>query len=451
MGSDSVASWRRCASDVLSAVLIACLYVPAFAGVPDAPARVVVAWTEGSPNDGRLRSFPAADPWNFDRPTLSVGGNATLRVAGDLLYAVSRTDASVSVIDLNAWTVLRTLSVGAGREPVDIAVIAPDLAYVSCADETHLLRFDPSTGDTTPVVDLSIFADADGVPELNMMALHEGRLFIQLRRFDPSTLSFAQPAMLAVMDVSTEQLIDADAATPGTQAIELQGMAPKLKMQVVESTRRPRSGLAGAAGKGSTVGSEGPSSPHAVGCRLFVSASGDFFDDGGLEIVDLDTLQSLGLIVREDDDRVGADLGAFVLVTPDRGYLTFSTDLAVSSHLVEFTVSGGVVPSGALFETVGYFVPTLPLDPQSGTFFFPDGGAQPSSVHVLDAGSASHLATISLGAGDVPTDVIVIRSAVAGPPIPAASNWSVAILALLVIAAGTVLLVRGQRRRAPEV
>jgi len=59
-------------------------------------------------------------------------------------------------------------------------------------------------------------------------------------------------------------------------------------------------------------------------------ASGDFFNDGGMEMIDLATIRSLGLIVREDDGVVGADLGAFVLVAPERGYLTFGADLAVS-------------------------------------------------------------------------------------------------------------------------
>jgi len=412
MVSDSSARLVRFARHAYCAAVIVSPQLSAPAAAGDASARVVVAWTDGPTSEGRIRSFPAAAPWAFDTPALNVGANSTLRVAGGRLYVVSRTDATVAVIDPDTWTVLRTLSVGVGREPVDIAVITTDLAYVSCADETHLLRFNPITGQTTAVVDLSIFADADGVPDLNMMAVHEGRLFVQLRRIDSFFFQFVQPAMLAVVDLATEQLIDADPATTGTQAIELQGMAPKFKMQIVEATR-----------------------------RLFVSASGDLFDDGGIEMIDLNSLQSLGLIVREEDGTVGADLGAFVLITPDRGYLTFSTDFATSSHMVEFTVSGGVVPGGALFETVGYMVPTLPLDPRSGTFFFPDGGFPPSRVHVLDAASASYLATVSIGADAFPTDVVVIP-ATSGPAIPAASSWGVLILALLVIAAAGALLAR---------
>jgi hypothetical protein len=412
MTADSSAGLVRLARDALFAAVIASLHVPAPAAEVDAPSNVVVAWNDGPTSEGHIRSFPAAAPWDFDTPALNVGANLTLHVASELVYAVSRTDATVAVIDPGTWTVLRTLSVGVGRQPVDIAVIAADLAYVSCADETHLLRFNPITGETARVVDLSIFADMDGVPDLNMMAVHEGRLFVQLRRIDTaiSPVAFVQPAMLAVVDLATETVIDAEPVAMGVQAIELEGMAPKFKMQIVEATR-----------------------------RLFVSASGDFFDEGGIEMIDLDTLESLGLIVREADGTVGADLGAIVLVTPDRGYLTFSTDFATSSHLVEFTVSGGVVPGGALFETVGYFVPTLPHDPQSGTFYFPNGGFPPSSVVVLDAASAAYVATVEIGNNAYPTDVVVIP---AEPAIPAASAWGVLILGLLVAIAASALLAR---------
>lgn len=407
-------SENRLPLNLFGLALVASAFLAATTVAVVAPSRVVVAWTDQT-NQGHLRSFPATDPWEFDTPTIDVGAGATLRYAGGLLYVVSRTDATIATVDPHNWTMLQAHSVGGGREPVDVAIVAPDLAYVSCADETHLLRFNPIAGTTVPVVDLSSFADSDGIPDLGMVAVHENRLFIQVQRQESASFGFVPPGMIAVVDLSTEQLIDVDPLAPGTQAIELQGTAPKFKMQIIEPAR-----------------------------RLFVSASGEFFDAGGIEMIDLDTLASLGLVVREEDDMVGADLGAFVLVTPERGFLTFSTDLALSSHMVEFTVAGGVVFSGALFETIGYFVPTLPHDPPSNSIFFPDGGSFPSAVHVLSDVDGSDLATVTLGASMLPTDVLIIPPASSGPAVPAVSNWGMLILALVVaVAAGLV-----QRRSA---
>jgi hypothetical protein len=408
------------ACKALLAVLIVDAPWPAQAAVHDTPSKVVVAWTDVTTNQGHVRAFSAAAPWVFDTPAIPVGADSTLRLADDRLYAVSTSDATITVIDTDAWAVLHTHEVCKGNDPVDIAVITADLAYVSCINETHLLRIDPLTGETTRAVDLSVFADADGIPDMNMLAVHENHLFVQLRRIDSSAFHVVPPAMIAVINLDSEQLVDADPGTPGIQAIELQGMTPRFKMQIVEVTR-----------------------------RLFVSASGAFFDDGGIEMIDLDTLQSLGLVVQEIDGMTGADLGAFVLVSPERGYLTFSTDFALSSHMVEFSVSEGVVPSGALFETLGYFVPTLPVDARSGTLFFPDGASSTPAVHVLDAGDASHIATVPIDLNTFPTDVVVVPATTIGPAIPASSTWSVVILLLLIAIASSALLPHRRNNSAP--
>ncbi|MGB2986842.1 MAG: hypothetical protein WBE26_13300 [Phycisphaerae bacterium] len=48
-----------------------------------------------------------------------------------------------------------------------------------------------------------------------------------------------------------------------------------------------------------------------------------------METIDLATLRSLVLTVREDDSIVGSDLDVLVLTMPKRGYLTCSTDYTI--------------------------------------------------------------------------------------------------------------------------
>ena len=100
----------------------------------------------------------------------------------------------------------------------------------------------------------------------------------------------------------------------------------------------------------------------------------------GIEVIDLDNLQSLGLVIREADGFTGADLGAFVMVNPERGYLAYTTDLILSSHLQGFRLSGGVDPLPQVYGTVNYFAVTIEFDPQSNTFFFPTGGTDSDGV-----------------------------------------------------------------------
>jgi hypothetical protein len=381
---------------------------------------LAVTWNEDGNQVGVLRTMNALPPWEFQTPPLEIGADSVLRYAFGRIYAVSRADGTITAVDPDTWTPSDVYVLGADSGPADIAVVNPELAYVSRRPATHLLRLNLITGASEEVVDLAAFADDDGVPDMEIMAMHEGRLFVQIRRVDWDGFAFVPPAYIAVVDIASEQLIDVDPDTPGVQAIELEGMAPKLKMQIVRPMR-----------------------------RLFVSASGDYFDAGGMEMIDLDTLQSLGFGISEAEDIGGPDLGPFVMVTTDRGYLAFSTDFAVSTHLVGFSLSGGIDPGPALYETVGYFAPTLELDVRSNTFFLPVGGTGGQGVHVFDAGTGARLTSEVIAAGGPPTDVVLVCPGFDNcedfRAIPTMSAWGLAVMTLALFACGTVILTRRRR------
>lgn len=350
---------------------------PARAGT--AEQRLVVAWND-APGGGFLQALDAAPPWGFLGAPRALGADAVLRLAHGAVFAVQPGAGRIDVFRAADLAPIASYNLGAGSQPVDVAVVGPGLAYVSRAGATHLLRLDLLTGATTGVVDLGVFADPDGVPDMNRMIVLGGRLFVQLRRLDQggSGNGFVPPAMLAVVDVATETLVDTDPETLGTQAIVLAGMSPRFDMQVIP-------------------GSE----------RLLISATGDFFDDGGLEAVDLTTLRSEGLLIAEVDGNTGADLGAFVMVSPDVGYLTFSTDLTLSSHLTRFSLSGGV-ELGQLHATVEYFVPALVHDPARGTLFYPEAAFDAWGVRAFDAETGAQLTTEPVATSGPPSDLLLL-------------------------------------------
>src|SRR5207245_2586303 len=84
-------------------------------------------------------------------------------------------------------------STGPGSNPHDVAVLAPDKAYVTRYDAKELWIVDPSAascaGFLRDTVDLSPWGDADGIPEMDQMALVGDRLFVSLERLDPFTLT----------------------------------------------------------------------------------------------------------------------------------------------------------------------------------------------------------------------------------------------------------------------
>jgi hypothetical protein len=243
------------------------------------------------------------------------------------------------------------------------------------------------SGVTSDVVDLSVLADADRVPDMARMIRHRHWLFVQLRRTNEDAPGgFESPAMLAVVNLRTETLEDVDPDRAGVQAIELQGTPPRFGMQIMKPTR-----------------------------RLYVSATGGFFDAGGIEAIDLKTQRSLGLVIREADGESGADTGAFVLTSNDTGYLTFSTDLLLSSHLVRFRPNEGVV-FGQLHVTLDYFVPVLLHDRPRDQLFLLDGGATVPGVFVFDAGSGATLTPASIPTEGVPTDAVFVNGGVRPAP-----------------------------------
>jgi hypothetical protein len=338
---------------------------------------LAVAWNDDETERGHVAAMRVVAPWNFLTPAIETGPGAVLHARDGALYAVSPRDGTITAIDVRSWTVLRTYELGAESQPQDIAVVPGRKAYVTLAGATGLLRLDLDTGATTEAVDLSAFADSDGIPDLGRMQVQRGRIFVQLRRIDSEDPLAATPA-LAVVDVATERVVDVDLGTPGVQAIALEGTAPRFRMQIFWRTR-----------------------------ELLVSSTGGFFDQGGIEIIDLVNLESKGLAIREEDGNVGADLGAFVRVDRNRGYLAYSTDLLLSSHLHEFTFEGGIGPQ--LQVALDYFTPALAHDRPTDLIFSPDGNFGSTGVRVFEADGGRELTTAAIPTSGPPQDLLLLR------------------------------------------
>ncbi len=345
------------------------------------PVRLVaVAWNDDATGEGRVAAMTVDPPWSFVTPPLVIGRHAVLRYALGRLYAVSADDDAIHVIDPTSWAVVDEFSLARGSRPLDIAVVSPRRAYVTRGEATRLLRLDPQTGEVEEAADLSVFADADGNPDMGMMAVESGRVFVQIRRYDNIAFMFAPPAYLAVVDGATGQLVDVDPAEPGVQAIELVGTAPKAKMHVVSPTR-----------------------------RLFVGSTGDWWDAGGIEMIDAAELASRGLVIEEADDQTGADLGAFTMTAPDTGALVFTTDLLLSTHLSLFTISGGIDPGVPPYANTDYFAPVVLHEPSGDRLFLPFGDpGSGDGVNVFDAEGGELLTPSPVPTSGAPSDLALV-------------------------------------------
>ncbi len=293
---------------------------------------------------------------------LVIHSDAVVRVYRDKVYVLNRLGQD-NVIVLNRGdlaTPLTQYSTGNGSNPHDIAFVSEEKAYISLYERTQLLIVNPVTGDSLGSVDLSTFADADGLPETSQLALYGGHLFAACHRLDrengwvPTEFS-----AIAVIDVTTDQLVDADPAAEGMQGIEMTSKNP-----------------AGAARRGS---------------KWIVSAVNTYSDltDGGIEVIDLAAMRSEGIVL--DEAAVGGNLSSLVMTSESDGYAVITDENFVNT-VKRLDLTAGSVSQG--------------LDGLSGGFV-PGLGVFGERLYILDQGSFGDPASAGVKVYDVSTDELV--------------------------------------------
>lgn len=239
---------------------------------------------------------------------LNIHSDAVAAYYGGNIYVINRLGQdNVTVLDAaDPGVVLRQFSVGNGMNPQDIAFVSPTKAYVSLQNSSSLLIVDPSTGLIDGSIDLSSFADADGLPEAGEMEMRNGYLYVacnRLDRSDPWNWLPTDESPLVVIDTASDTVVDIDPSKPGTQGIPLQ-----LKNPVALARS---------------------------GDRLILSSAGSYWDmtDGGIEIVDLVGHRSEGIAAGEGD--LGGNVGAMVVASSTKGYCVV-LDASWSYSLIAF-------------------------------------------------------------------------------------------------------------------
>ncbi|MEM7180625.1 MAG: hypothetical protein AAF518_06920 [Spirochaetota bacterium] len=114
-------------------------------------------------------------------------------------------------------------SLGARSNPHGIAFISETQAYISLYGEARILSVNPQAAQITASIDLSPYADADGIPEVSGLLLHDGRLYAAVQRLDRNNPTSIWPpadySLLLEIDISTNVIV----ATYQTQATNPRG------------------------------------------------------------------------------------------------------------------------------------------------------------------------------------------------------------------------------------
>ena len=275
-------------------------------------------------------AFLAADAAEAEVNLLGIHSDAVGHYHDGRVYIVNRLGQdNILVLDaMDLRTPLTQFSVGNGANPHDIEIVAPDKAYVTRYDAASLLIVNPQDGAELGEIDLSAFADADGLPEVSKIVRVGERLYLSCQRLDRNSgWGPADVSYLIVVDLNSDTLVDVDLDAEGVQGIALSAA--------------------------------NPNSMAVIGEQIAVGVVVGFGDrSGGVEIVDTATNRSLGLAVSEGD--LGGDITSMILVDQNRGYAVVA-DENFANSVRSFELSSGSV--GAPLENIsGGFIPSLAVD-----------------------------------------------------------------------------------------
>jgi DNA-binding beta-propeller fold protein YncE len=303
-----------------------------------------------------------------------------------LVYVINRRGGdSIQALDpQHGFASLWECSVGNGMNPHDLAIVAPNKAYVTLYESTELLIVDPSVGASCAgfvrgSIDLSALADDDGIPEMDTAAVVEGRLFVTLQRLDRN--AFFQPSdfsSVAVIDIASDTLLDADPSTPGPDGIRL-------------ARTNPFSG-----GRGLIFEANG---------FIVLGEVGSFgvIGDGGIERINPTTLTSDGFLITEEE--LNGNLTDFVLVDDRTGYAIVS-DLDFNNSLVRFDLAERRVT--AVLATGPEFLVDIEFEPTRGEIYLTDRTLQRPGIRIFNAAEGTELTPEPIDTGLPPFDVVFL-------------------------------------------
>ena len=281
-----------------------------------------------------------------DTDILTIHSDAAARYYDGRVYVVNRLGQdNVLVLDVeNLRSPVAQFSVGNGTNPQDIAFASPEKAYVSRYASASILVVDPRDGTALGEIDLSSFADADGIPEMVQMVVFGNRLYVACQRLDrDGSFEPVEPSLLIVIDMFTDTIVDMDGSREGVQGWELSAT--------------------------------NPNSLALAGDELFVALTGSFGDEtGGIEILNLADGTTRGIVV--DEAALGGDLNWLELVSNVKGFAIVS-DADFLNHVKPVDLARGIVGE-PLAEHSRAFTPSLAVDgsrlivPDRGLFTAPE-------------------------------------------------------------------------------
>jgi len=308
-------------------------------------------------------------------PQRRIHSDAVARTYGGLVYVVNRFFGdNIQVLDpASDFATVWQCSTEAKSNPHDIAFASPSKAYVSRSDKTSLWIVDPSAPPGCAnfkigEIDLAAFADADGIPEMDQMAMIGRRLYVLIQYLNrDAVFAPAGPGRIAVIDIDSDEVVD---------DITLSGENPFAQTK----------GLVVRDGK------------------LAIGMSGRYtVADGGIELVDPVAGQAEGLLITEEN--LGGDVTDFVLLSDRLGYAILSL-ADFTNSLVAFDPSQKRVIRTLISGST--FVADIEVDTR-GELFVADRTFDAPGLRIFRASDGEPLTDGRVDMGLPPFDILFLK------------------------------------------
>ena len=307
-----------------------------------------------------------------DLGTGKIHSDACARYFNGYVYVINRQGRdNIQVLDPGAnFQTLREISVGTNSNPHDIIVVSKTKAYVTRWGAAALWIIDPSTGTKTGEIDLSSYADADGLPEMDKMYYDaaNSRLFVTLQKLDsanwyaPTTRSSVVVISTATDTVSTEIVLQAGGGYPVNPFSHLRFVSKSLWQPATADNHD----------------------------HLFVACVNDwgFQANTGIVAIDLTDLNCESAFVIQNNDTSFGEINDFVIKTSTLGYAV-TADSSSRNKLIRFNTQTGAYLS-TLHTNASYSLTRLDLH-ASGKLFVCDSLTAEPGVRVYDTGDSDKL------------------------------------------------------------
>lgn len=333
---------------------------------------------------GNLSTITSTTPRSTEKNVLGTAGlhsDSVIRAFGNFIYILQRLGAnSIVVIDpSNPSTPIAnytTNDTGSTTQsnPHDMAFVSDSKAYISRYALNTILIVNPLTGEQLGTIDLSQFADSDGIVEMDQMVLIGNKLFISLQRLDRDKIfSPSNDSYLVVIDTNTDQVIE---TSPGENKIILSGRN-SFSVHYLASTDRIYVANVG-----------------------FFSTTGDF---GGIESIDPNTGLSEGMLIHDDD--FNGSLGTIAILSETIAYATVF-DASFNNFVVPFNLTTQQVDP-ALTGIGSGFIPSLAFD-KAGFLYVTDRDTANPGLQVFET-TTNQKEEGPIDTGLSPNDVIFIN------------------------------------------